>query len=883
MARGGHDSPWRRDGDWLIAADPAHPRWRTFADQRLLHRLRRLRASPRGLLHPIEAELRDGSLAMRFVPGDLDGRGPLLDSDFPRWLARCVRPLVEAMNSLHDQGVAGLGGSGIAGGRWVAPPAWFLREGLGPADPRQVHADREAVRAWLRQNRRTRGRERDHRDERLLDQVDHELRSMAPPPTLTQFLGQRIDHWLRDRRQGDDPPRILSLFTEAELLERMGTVHRYRVLDRDELTRLALPSKADLVLEIDPTWKDPHFPDIDRPSIQDLWEELVADQQATVQLRLCEHPPNALLPAPRPQKGDPPWLRWIGVHDDQPLLFTDRPFKRIPRRGWLHPLLPGDDALLIRKRLFTSFAADHPSLDRWLDAPPAPRPFQANTVDRAELEDAILGSRGAFVVQGPPGTGKTHLATEVVCRFLADRPGRRVLVCSKEHFALGHIQRKITSSLEEAEIPFRAYRSVSLARLARRSGEQNDPWLGRNAALELASRDWQGDAVGWLPWQAATAEDHDGRLDSLARDSATLFFCTTMDAVMVEFCGSESFDLVVVEEAGKCYPSEILHALCLGRTSLLIGDHLQLPPYQERRTREAVDAWRKLIRRTKDPKVEAEAVGRLGPVLRGLLGLADSRPPPSQDELGWLRTFEFLWERSTGRFRLEEQFRMEEALSDLVGTVFYGRPFIHRKGELVRAGLIPERPLGDLIPTELDLALLWIDTPHTTVDPDAGEDQGKAGIRDNQHEVDTIVRYLRRLQPDGDADLVILTPYRAQKRLLLDSRPLQEACARLTRQPMAGIVRTTDEYQGREAELTVLSLVRNNAQGARAWGFMTELERLNVMFSRARFRQVVVGCSAHVERHAEEASYLADVWREYRRAEELGRARIIPSRELGRG
>ena len=87
----------------------------------------------------------------------------------------------------------------------------------------------------------------------------------------------------------------------------------------------------------------------------------------------------------------------------------------------------------------------------------------------------------------------------------------------------------------------------------------------------------------------------------------------------------------------------------------------------------------------------------------------------------------------------------------------------------------------------------------------------------------------------------------------------------------------------REAELPRLSRVRNNAQGARAWGFMIELERLTVMFSRARFRQVVVGCGDHVVRHAEEAPHLAAVWSEYRLAEARGSARVLSPEDLPRG
>jgi hypothetical protein len=426
---------------------------------------------------------------------------------------------------------------------------------------------------------------------------------------------------------------------------------------------------------------------------------------------------------------------------------------------------------------------------------------------------------------------------------------------------------------------------VSLAKQRRGRGEVDEAWLAPTVTKELGAHDWAEWAADWTRWQAATSDQHDQRLATLGQQSANLFFATTMDGAMVDFVGAESFDLVIVEEAGKCYPSELLHALCLGRTTLMIGDQRQLPPYQENRTREAVEAWRAALGRALREREFRDAIAaRFGSLFRSLEALAQARGPLTETERGWLRPFEFLFDRLPARHRLEEQFRMEAPLSRAVGSVFYGRPFVHRKQELVVAGHLAARPLADALPPDLDMPLLWLDTPHMTEDPDATEDAGKRGVRDNRRELEVIVGYLRRLRPGRPIDLVLLTPYNAQKRLLLADAELRALCERLTDRPFDQVVRTTDEYQGREAELTVLSLVRNNSLGARAWGFMSEPERLNVMFSRTRFRQVVVGCSAHIERHADECEWLHRFWRAYQaEARDPGCARIMAAREVSGG
>ncbi|WP_171443462.1 AAA domain-containing protein [Myxococcus xanthus] len=660
------------------------------------------------------------------------------------------------------------------------------------------------------------------------------------------------------------------MLTEAEHLERLAQVYRYRLLRREEADRLGLDTRGQLILEVEPRWKDAHFPTLTRPTPHELWDTLLDESRTTPLLAVSQGLPNPLLHKHSPEA----IARWIGVHEDQPWIYVRRDGVKVPATGYVHPHQPGDLALMGRKRAFTAFAGRHPLLAAHLRDSARPEPFTGNPRPRDVLEDAILATRGVFAVQGPPGTGKTHLATQVVRRFLAATPAGRVLICAKEHFALDHILRKLTQALDQDCISYRAFRSVSLARRRRGRAELETPFLGTTLVGQLAERAWAPESSGWTRFQASTFDQHDQRLLSLAEKAANLFFCTTMDAALLDMTGQTSFDLVIVEEAGKCYPSELLHTLCFGRTVLMIGDQRQLPPYQERQTRAAVLAWQATLDQARRrPEFRQALQARFGDTFLELETLAREHGPVSPAETAWLRPFEYLFDRLAKRHRLEEQFRMEAPLSRLVGKVFYGRPFVHRK--------LASNPLEGVLPQELDVPLLWIDTPHMTLRPEATEDPEKRGARNNLYERDVILRYLRRLYPSRQVDLVILTPYNEQKRLLLDSRELREVCRSLTDSPFEQVVRTTDEYQGREAELTVLSLVRNNSQGARAWGFMTEPERLNVMFSRTRFRQVVVGCSAHINRHVNEAPHLHAVWKAYVEETADARcARIMSPEEL---
>jgi hypothetical protein len=865
---------WTRSDDGFWCATNVHEAWRALAIDYALHRLRLARARTTGLLHPDDVRLDGGRLAIR-VPAAGHGRPARVDPapTFHRWWQSVAVPALDTLAWLHSQGVVGVAPHVPIDGRWLPPVMWFLPAPPSPGSDAGRRADLRLARDWLRAELR---RFPGHAADRDVVVV------------VEALGGDRMDssQFLRVDRSGSAPargtvlaPSFLAQLTEAELVDRLSTVYRYRRLEEDEARRLGLPTRGAHILEVDPQWEDLHFPDVARPSPQEVWDALLDDSKTTPVLAL-----SRLLPNPLDERlGAAVTARWIGVHDDQPFLFV-RDDADLPARGFARLHHRGDDVLMTRKRTFTRFAGEHPALSALLVRPPPSVVFTENPHHREALVGAVLEARGVFAVQGPPGTGKTHLATEVVRRFLATTPAGRVLVCAKEHYALDHILARIAAALERDGVPFRAWRALSRASRLRAEGAAAS-WSVAAATLDLTSRDWAPGAEGWAEYQASTAAQQDQRIATLAADAANVVCCTTTDAAMVEFLGRTSFDLVIIEEAGKCYPSELLHALCLGRTVLMIGDQRQLPPYQERRTHDGLAAWRDALERARvAPTVRSELVERFGDVFLGLEALADAHGPLSENQVAWLRPFEYLFDRLPTRHRLEEQFRMEAPLSRVVGSVFYERPFVHRKRELIDAGLIPARPLGDALPTALDVPLLWIDTPHMTQLADATEDAQKRGVRDNQYEAEVVLAYLRRLSTGSDLDLVILTPYAAQKRLLLEFDPLRTVCAGLTRTPWERVVRTTDEYQGREAELTVLSLVRNNSLGARAWGFLTEPERLNVMFSRARFRQVVVGCSAHIARHAANAVWLKRVWDAYQdEAEDPRCARIVPAAEVRDG
>ena len=71
-------------------------------------------------------------------------------------------------------------------------------------------------------------------------------------------------------------------------------------------------------------------------------------------------------------------------------------------------------------------------------------------------------------------------------------------------------------------------------------------------------------------------------VENLAIKTATIVCVTTLDSHLESLLqnNQNTFDLAIIEEAGKSYPSEILGPMAVSMNSLLIGDQQQLPPFE---------------------------------------------------------------------------------------------------------------------------------------------------------------------------------------------------------------------------------------------------------------------------------------------------------------
>ncbi len=477
----------------------------------------------------------------------------------------------------------------------------------------------------------------------------------------------------------------------------------------------------------------------------------------------------------------------------------------------------------------------------------------------------ILTQEPFFAVQGPPGTGKTTVTAEAVARYLTVYPGNRVLLSAQSNFALDNLAQRVMQRLgaiDEDGSPTDRWDGVALRVVSRTAmvDEAIKPWMGgrlaerraewiRAAARPAAHQLGEHTTAALEQWRHAL---DDGTGDSILpelgdrlRRAANLVFatCAMATSANVTPMGLRStVDWVVVEEAAKAWPTELAVPLCRGTRWTLIGDHKQLPAHRRN------DIIRFLDSCADDPDEDIRHLAeRRDDYVRAFdlfRSLFDDEADRSKTTAG-PAVLKANLERPL--LTLGTQYRMRVPIKEVVSRVFY--PV--RSGRIQDDGL----PLGILhggeevpvspLTTPRWLAgqsLVWIDTGDS---PDCADEpqwsnEGEARI------VRSVVDLLapRPVPPgaaSGGPSLAVLSPYRKQNQLL-------------AHRGLGPYLSTVHAFQGREADIVVVSLVRDRVRAdtrSRPWASLGHLgspDLINVMFSRARQLLVIVGNFDHFSR-----------------------------------
>jgi hypothetical protein len=508
--------------------------------------------------------------------------------------------------------------------------------------------------------------------------------------------------------------------------------------------------------------------------------------------------------------------------------------------------------------------------------------------DKQQVLREVVSTRPLFLVQGPPGVGKTHLVSELARQLLHKAPPTRMLFAAQSHAAVDHLLKDVADALKGKQTDRKPLIVRCRAQESERRPTAFDASLKAAEFAEQISKSPHFDQisphlrrqvqeVGQAPFYShrsglwAARRTTSRPIESLILRSANLVFGTTNAASLEHLLSDQAhFDWTVIEEAAKATGTELLNALLLAPRRLMIGDQRQLPPFDAKRL---MDVLSNPLELTKLLWVAGGLGGRhfYDADIRGLLRAFNSNDDSIKDaELAQLshlaRRSSLLFENlfneqrdpsagspTLNRFTrmLTYQHRMHPAIARVVSHTFY-RDTLQSATTCVEHYQTHNSPIRTHHPAQIPIEpIVWVETPW--IQERAGHSFGeKRPGPHNPAEVAVVVEILSALEPIAQArkkpvSLAILSPYRAQVQAIQKAIDRSSPTLRTRLQLFATVadqrVHTVDSFQGNQADIVIVSLVRNNHRGSLigALGFLGDERRMNVLFSRARWQLIIVG------------------------------------------
>ncbi|MCV0429599.1 MAG: AAA family ATPase, partial [Roseibium sp.] len=473
----------------------------------------------------------------------------------------------------------------------------------------------------------------------------------------------------------------------------------------------------------------------------------------------------------------------------------------------------------------------------------------------------------AFLVQGPPGTGKTTLIKSFIDVLFKEDQSSQVLISAHSHHTVDDVRVKISELFDNDSV-----QKPILLRLGGKHNTRHDvgpvtqeilSGIVKSRLYERTPEHLQRRLRDCALISEEVGNDEDADLQAmqiLCQDAANVTF-TTLNAGPLADLNERGrrFDWSVIEEAGKAHGFDMAIALQESHRIILIGDHFQLSPFNARVLKDLLADPLRVKAAIKQGA--AFASGLVDP---SLVEDTDEREPFVERCNRWremVNVFEYLFEQNsssisdrTAAWTLTDQHRMHPDIAELVGRTFYRdgqNGTILQTPDAVKSKFSGSAPfiIAEGSPLD-DQSIVWCDVPW--VQRKRWAEGEVDGLFVSHAETKIVARILEQIHPNGDAkcELQILSPYNNQLEVIrtkIAEMSNNNEVPHMFKSPFdikfkSRMGATVDEFQGSEADVVIVSLVRNNGlPPTKSLGFLKEANRMNVLLSRAKHKLIIVG------------------------------------------
>lgn len=521
---------------------------------------------------------------------------------------------------------------------------------------------------------------------------------------------------------------------------------------------------------------------------------------------------------------------------------------------------------------------------------------------KKEIYKQILETYPNFVVQGPPGVGKTFLITTLVKQIFNDERNSRVILSAQSHSTVQVLYEELLKlGLPKDLIQVNEFSQEEDEVIDSNLGyniEQSTTTNLMNSTLKdlFQSNLWKDGYNNYRSLKELMdefADKNSNKYKSLQDKiigCANIVLTTTNSKTIEDILKNETYaDWTIMEESGKASGLELISPLMLAPKRLIIGDHRQLPAYFEKNLHKILERltyqdllviYKPILNGIMKPDIVElleinQSIEEIETVLNQDNSNADdyySTLIDIQNEFNQLKDETELYfsllhylavksenikeqnpSKTMGEI-ITEQYRMHPNISKLISYVFYQNRLTNNKANEKKFLDIKNRPFyysseyeySDSLNKNSGIHFLNLKEPNEKKDIKSLEKDYT-----NEAEVYIIENILKSLNANNQfskkPNLIILSPYKKQVDLINNKFHQLKINELLSNKGFevigSELCRTIDSFQGGEADLVIISLVRHNINNDiyRSLGFLLDMRRLNVMLSRAKFQMIIIG------------------------------------------